>query len=114
MLLSDFGISRLSPSSLSSWASSPALWCLRYLFGFKDTAGPAAVRGSAVESALKTYLYNPETEMEALVKIAEDEFELNLQGEIGQYIEAERKLLAPMVHTVVRGVKERNVNNILA
>lgn len=51
------GITHLSASSLRLYREQPALWCLKYLGGVKDEAGPAAWRGQAVEAGLDRLLW---------------------------------------------------------
>src|SRR6185437_1635547 len=87
------GIERLSPSSLNLWLDSPGLWSLRYLANMRDDAGPAALRGIAVEAGLHLCLHNKPGALETALHT----FEQNVQGEISDEIEAERGLIAGMV-----------------
>ena len=113
MKLSDFGISRLSPSSLNSWAGSPSLWCLKYLFGWQDHAGPAAARGTAVEHGCKLYLTNPKTDIDAIHQDVVKAYEGPLHGEFGESVDSELALLKPMLLTAIRGLNERGVKNLV-
>ena len=49
-------LDHLSPSCLNTYASEKGFWCLKYLFGFKDS-GPSMWRGLAVEAGFDAYLY---------------------------------------------------------
>ena len=113
MKLSDFGISRLSPSSLNSWAGSPSLWCLKYLFGWQDHAGPAAARGTAVEHGCKLYLTNPKTDIDLIHQDVVKAYEGALHGEFGESVDSELALLKPMLLTAIRGLNERGVKNLV-
>lgn len=50
------GLDHLSPSSLNTYASEKGFWCLKYLFGFRDS-GPAMWRGLAVEAGFDEFLF---------------------------------------------------------
>lgn len=89
-------IEHLSPSSLNLWIDEPALWSLKYLRKFRDTSGPAASRGSAVERGLDALLVNAAT-MEQAVKIAHEHFDREIAGELSDDIDKERASLEPML-----------------
>lgn len=87
------GIGHLSASSLTLWREHPGLWAARYLGGVKDEGGPAAWRGLAVEAGLHRILRGSED----VAADALADFEKNCLGEISDEIEAERKLIEPML-----------------
>jgi hypothetical protein len=73
------GIRHLSPSSLSLYRNSPALWCLRYLFGIKDPANAYAWRGRAIEAAVDAMVLDGVSDDVAIDR-TEHTFELSAQG----------------------------------
>lgn len=75
------GIQHLSPSALALYRHSPALWCLRYLFGVKDEAGPYAWRGRAVEAGVDAIVMDDADDYEAIER-AKQAFETEARGEI--------------------------------
>jgi hypothetical protein len=91
-----YGIKHLSPSSLSLYRNSPALRCLRYLFGIKDHANSYAWRGRAVETAVDSILLENAPD-DVAVERAKHTFELSAQGEITPNIEKERRALPDLV-----------------
>ncbi len=86
------GIKHLSPSSLNLWLENPGLWTIRYLANVKDETGAAMARGSAVEVGMLHGLHGKDAIGAALAN-----FDLNIAGEIADHIDAERKMIAPMV-----------------
>jgi hypothetical protein len=90
------GIPHLSPSSLALYRHSPALWCLRYLFGVKDEAGPYGWRGRAVEAGVDAIVLDDAPDHEAIER-AQDVFETEAQGEIAPEIDKERRAIPAMV-----------------
>lgn len=104
-------ISHLSPSSLSLFRSQPALWVGRYLLGWRDEAGPAAWRGSAVEAGLDVILYRVEDIAgNSLIK-ARDRFELDAQGDAGPEVEKHRMALGSFLVQASEAVKELGLPN---
>lgn len=98
-----FGIKHLSPSSLNLFQASPALWAGRYMFGWKDDAGPAAKRGTAVEAGLDVWLWerNPEKALGAAL----DNFALNTQGVAEADYEKERGYIVPMLTQAISALE---------
>lgn len=98
------GIKHLSPSSLNLYGANAALWCGRYLLGWKDAFGPAASRGSAIEAGLDVWLFTRKGD-EALAR-ARDEF-LNLtMGEASDEHEAERANVDTMLAQAMNATKD--------
>ncbi len=50
------GIEHLSASSLNTYAAEKGFWCLKYLFGFRDS-NASMWRGLSVEAGLDEFLY---------------------------------------------------------
>lgn len=70
-----FGIRHLSPSSLNKWRSSPGLWALSYLGGFREPGNESMWRGSAVEAGLAVWMETNDLEAAnkaALVRFMDD------------------------------------------
>jgi hypothetical protein len=82
------GIKHLSPSSLRLYREEPAAWCIRYLLGVKDEAGPGAWRGQAVEAAVDRHLFKESDEV--ATKAMQDEFEKRAAGLADDKTAAER------------------------
>jgi hypothetical protein len=85
------GIAHLSASSLALYRNEPSLWCLKYLYGVKDEAGPAAWRGSAVEAGLDVVLYGGTAH--AAFKAAEEVFEAKAQGDLSADVQKQRDVI---------------------
>ena len=83
-----FGIDHLSARSLNMYAEEPAYWSFVYLHGYKDSAGPKAWRGSAVEAGVDIWLYKRDAQ-EALAA-AHRRFEEEALGDLTDYVDAER------------------------
>lgn len=87
-------IKHLSASSLNLWSAMPGLWALRYLCGFRDTAGPAASRGNAVESGFTHILRGHRDTAQKAALLSFDEA---IQGEISEGITIERARIPGML-----------------
>jgi hypothetical protein len=103
------GITHLSPSSLNAYAANPALWCGRYLLGWKDDMGPAAHRGSAIEAGLDVFLYERKTD-EAIAR-ALDRFAELTQGVADDETEAERLNITPMLEQAMKALSGLPIPN---
>jgi hypothetical protein len=90
-------ISHLSPSSLNEWMNNPLIWSIRYLGKHRDDYAPAAWRGQAVEDGLTAVLRGGDG-----AGVAAATFEKNALGEASDEVEAERKLVAPMLAQAVK------------
>ena len=95
----DFNIDHLSPSSLIKFRSEQANWVAHYLYGIRDDAGPAAWRGSAVESGLHAWLHG-ET-FEAALERALTQFDLAASGLHTDDIDKARGEIEPMLRQAV-------------
>jgi hypothetical protein len=88
-------IKHLSPSSLNLFRAAPARWVMSYLFKVRDSAGPAAWRGIAVEAGAQHLLYG--SNMNAATAAMMENFEANAQGEVSDEIDKERAVLPGML-----------------
>lgn len=86
-------IRHLSPSSLLTYQANPAMWCGKYLFGWRDEAGPRAWLGSAVETGLHSWLSGAEDWLDR----ARNAFDLKAQGEVSAEIDDALTNLSPML-----------------
>jgi PD-(D/E)XK nuclease superfamily len=91
------GITHLSASSMSLYRNEPALWVLRYLYGFKDEVGASAWRGTAVEQAVDRLLYEATCTEEQAIALALQNFEINAQGDLSEETDKERKVIPDIV-----------------
>ncbi len=81
-----------SPSSIKQWRNSPLVWCLKYLYGWKDS-GPKMWRGTAVEHGFAAHLRGSMVPLE----IAHARYLEESHGEITDEIEAQKALIEPML-----------------
>jgi hypothetical protein len=91
-----YGIRHLSPSSLSLYRHSPALWVLRYLFHVEDPASSWAWRGRAVEAGINSILLDNASDSAAIER-AKYTFELSALGERSDQIDRDRRAIGEMV-----------------
>lgn len=98
-----FEIDHLSASSLNLYATEPAFWTLVYLHKFKDSSGPAAWRGTAVEAGLDLWLYK--RNVQEAVQAALVRFEQDALGEISETIDAERNAVPGMVELACKSLQ---------
>lgn len=89
------GIDHLSCSSLGLWRSAPGIWAVRYLAKVNDGGNAAMWRGSAVENGLAIFLRTGDMEKACVAALAT--FDQNSMGELSNEIDAERKLIVPML-----------------
>lgn len=90
-------ITHLSASSLNKWRANQAAWFVTYLGGYKDDYTPSAWRGKAVEDGLTAALRGHDP-----TGIAFQTFEANAMGEASDEVDAERKLVAPMLAQAIK------------
>lgn len=95
------GIRHLSASSLALYRNEPALWVTRYLFGIKDSVGPAAWRGSAVEAGVDWSLMRPDDPHPVAMAKAFERFELDAQGDLSDDVAKARAEIAPILEQAV-------------
>lgn len=69
-----FGIEHLSPSSCNTFTSAPAAFVLQKVLKKTSAVGPAAHRGTAVESGIAHGLLDPSASLESCVTVAREEF----------------------------------------
>ena len=97
-----YDIHHLSPSSCSLFVASPAMFILKKLMKVKDTVGPAAHRGTAVESGIVAGLVDGVSEAKC-IDIARCEFASLTALMSGPKKEKEEATIADFVKT---GLKE--------
>lgn len=98
------GINHLSPSSLNLYAANPCLWVGRYLLKWQDEFGPAASRGTAIETGLDLWLFHRDPV--AAEKAALANFADRTQGVADDDHEAERANIAPMLAQAIAALKD--------
>lgn len=101
-----WGIKHLSASSLNAYISEPAIWVLKYVYGFKSD-NAAMFRGSAVEKALCDSL-RQNTGVEDCVSVAEFLFDSECERvkfPLGHPdVEKERSAIRPMIESGYAGL----------
>lgn len=98
------GIKHLSPSSLNLYGANAALWCGRYLLGWKDEFGPAASRGTAIEAGLDVWLF--ERNIEGAWERADAEFARLTDGQADDLHEVERANVRSMLDQAIAATKD--------
>jgi len=104
------GIKYLSPSALNLYRAEPTLWCGRYLYGWKDDAGPKAWVGNAVEAGLHAYLHGNSdgpTSIERPLGFAMNDFENKAHGEITGELDEARDEIEPMLRQACLAMADR-------
>lgn len=102
------GIKHLSPSSLLTYSNNPALWVGKYMFNWKDEAGPRAWLGNAVETGLHSWLHSaPDCKERAFAA-----FEERAQGEVSNEIVEARNHLWPMVEQATLAYASRKETSL--
>lgn len=91
------GIKHLSPSSLLTYQSNPAMWVGKYMFGWRDEAGPRAWLGNAVEAGLQARLLG----LADYKEHAKNAFEAKAQGELSDEITEARSHIEPMLYQAI-------------
>jgi len=105
-----FGIEHLSPSSLNEWAAAPSLFVLRRVVKAEmGGVGPAAHRGTAVESAVVAGLQDPSASLTALQDLALKSFDNLTVGLSGDKVEKERAAIAGFVEQGLKALKPYGV-----
>lgn len=87
------GIRHLSPSSLLTYQANPAMWVGKYMFGWRDEAGPKAWGGLAVETGLHSRMHGAPDFLER----AHHAFDEKAQGEVAPEIDEARANIGPMI-----------------
>jgi hypothetical protein len=97
-------IRHLSPSSLLTYQANPAMWVGKYMFGWRDEAGPKAWGGLAVETGLHSRMHAAPDFLERAHKA----FDEKAQGEVAPEIEEARVNIAPMIEQAWMAYKDRH------
>lgn len=96
-------IKHLSPSALLTYQANPAMWCGKYLFGWRDEAGPRAWLGNAIEAGLHSRVLGAADYVER----AYNAFDMKAQGEIRDDIAEARAHIEPMLAQACEAYKQR-------
>ena len=92
-----FDIKHLSPSSCNTFTTSPASFLMQKVFKKSNPVGPAAHRGTSVESGIAHGLFNPGASLEECVAIAREEFNKLTALTFDSRVEKERAALPEMI-----------------
>jgi hypothetical protein len=92
------GIRHLSPSSLLTYQANPAMWVGKYMFNWKDEAGPRAWLGNAVETGLHSWLSGAEDYLARALTA----FEFKAQGEVSNDIAEAANQIEPMLNQAIQ------------
>lgn len=103
------GISHLSASSVNLFASQPALWAANYLLGKRNPVGPAAHRGTAIESGVEAGLFDPTMPVAEAQEIALAKFHSLTRLSSDHRVEKEREAIAPSVETALAELRQYGV-----
>ncbi|OQW34136.1 MAG: hypothetical protein A4E20_11930 [Nitrospira sp. SG-bin2] len=79
------------------------MWCGKYLFGWRDAAGPRAWLGKAVEAGLHSALHGAADYKER----ARNAFLIEAQGELSDEIEEAKQHIEPMLAQACEAYKQR-------
>lgn len=99
------GIAHLSPSSLNTFAASPAMFVLDKLLKKKGRVGAAAVRGTAVEAGVAHGLTTGAPDSECIEK-AQNEFWQLTAMKSDPRNEKEREAITPMVTMALSNLRD--------
>jgi hypothetical protein len=103
------GIRHLSPSSLLTYQANPAMWVGKYMFNWKDEAGPRAWLGNAVETGLHSWLLGAEDYLARAITA----FEFKAQGEVSNDIAEAANQIGPMLNQAMMAYASRKALGIL-
>lgn len=98
------GITHFSVSSVLKYQEAPKLWCLSYLYKFRDPGNAAMWRGTAAGRGVEMILRG--RHVEEATRFALADFDQLTLGEITDEIEAERALIGPMIGQAARWYAE--------
>jgi hypothetical protein len=96
-----YGIEHLSPSSCTLFVASPAMFILQKLMKVKTAVGPAAHRGTAVESGIVAGLVQGLSEAEC-INVAREQFSTLTTFASGSKKDKEEEAIADFVKTGLR------------
>jgi len=103
------GIDHLSASSINLWIAQPALWCASYLLKKRPPVGPAAHRGTAIESGVEAGLFDPSMPVEECQKIAMAKYNSLTWLNSDPRVEKERDVIAPSVSVALAELRQYGV-----
>lgn len=88
-----------SVSQVNRFLAEPALWLMGKVFNIKSQAGPAAWRGTAVETGADAILFTNASLDEATAK-AHDRFDMEAQGEVRDDIDKAKAEIEPTLRNL--------------
>jgi len=103
------GITHLSASNVNLFIAQPAMWCASYLMKQKTPVGPAAHRGSAIETGIEAGLFDPEMPVEACQKLADETFVRLTRLSTHPNIDKERSLIAGAVEVGLAELRQYGI-----
>ena len=104
------GIAHLSPSAVNMFTGSPSAWIAKSLLGYRFSAGPAALRGQAVEAAIESYLLHGSPPDECIELACKHYDRQSTMNNFGQSAIVERELLANYVVNTIDAFIELETN----
>jgi hypothetical protein len=103
------GITHLSPSSINLFIAQPALWACSYLMKKRTAVGPAAHRGTAIETGVEAGLFDPEMPVEECQKLGEAKFHSLTRLSGDGRIEKERATIAPSIAVALAELRQYGI-----
>lgn len=100
------GIDHVSPSNLNTWASSPALWAVRYGMGMKPETSDKMALGKAVEAGLQIVLMSGD--LDEATRHAHAVFDLERTVDGG---DKEKSLVDPMLSQAIDALVELDLGS---
>jgi hypothetical protein len=95
------GIDHVSPSNLNCWASSPALWAVRYGIGLRSETSAKMALGKAVEAGLQVVLMGNDIDHAIAHALSVYDLETPVDGG-----DKEKKLVEPMLGQAIEAMVE--------
>jgi hypothetical protein len=102
-------IAHLSASSVNLFIAQPALWCCSYLLKRRTPVGPAAHRGTAIETGVEAGLFDPELPVAECQKLAQQKFHSLTRLSADPRIEKERATIDGSVEVALAELRQYGV-----
>jgi hypothetical protein len=100
------GIDHVSPSNLNCWASSPALWAVRYGMGMRSETSAKMALGKAVEAGLQVLLTDGDLDKANSQALATYDLDKPMDGG-----DKERNLVEPMLSQTIEAMVQFDLGN---
>lgn len=100
------GIKHLSASSVNLFIAAPAMWACSYLMKKRTPVGPAAHRGTSIETGVEAGLFDPEMPVTECQKLALAKFHTLTRLSGDARIEKERETIAPSVEIALAELRQ--------